>query len=73
MDDLNNPGPEDGKLISLTEEHELDRWTAKFGITRDELREAVAAVGHSARKVAEHLGGDYEADGWQDDAQAEGE
>lgn len=61
-DDLNNPGPEDGKLISLTEEHELDYWTKKFGITCDELRKAVESVGHSARKVSEYLSARDEGD-----------
>lgn len=54
-DDLTNPGPEDGKLISLTEEHELDYWAGALGITREKLREAVAVVGHSAEKVREWL------------------
>lgn len=41
----------DAKLISLTEEYELDDWTASLGCTRDQLRAAVAAVGHSAEAV----------------------
>lgn len=54
-DDLTNPGPEDGKLISLTEEHELDYWSAELGLTRDELRVAVGAAGHSAKAVRDWL------------------
>lgn len=54
-DDLKNPGPEDGKLISLSEDHELDYWTGALGVSRDELRAAVEAVGHSAEAVRAHL------------------
>jgi hypothetical protein len=59
-DDLNNPGPEDGKLISITEDHELDYWTKALNCSRDELRDAVAAVGHSADKVREYLDTDWQ-------------
>lgn len=45
----------DRKLISLTEEYELNDWTASLGCTRDQLREAVAAVGHSAEAVRAYL------------------
>lgn len=51
MDDKANPGPEDGKLVSLGERFELDYWTSALGCTRARLREAVAAVGHSAAHV----------------------
>jgi hypothetical protein len=42
---------QDGKLISLTEEHEVRYWTKKFSISQDELEEAVGAVGHSVKAV----------------------
>lgn len=45
----------DKDLISLLQIHELDYWTHKFGCTRDQLREAVAAVGDSAKAVGEYL------------------
>lgn len=54
-DNLNDPGPEDGKLISLTEEHELDYWTGELGVSRDELRAAVGEVGHSVKAVRARL------------------
>lgn len=54
-DDLKNPGPEDGKLISLTQEHELDGWCRTFSCTRDELREAVKLMGNSAKAVRQYF------------------
>lgn len=55
MDDLKNPGPEDGKLVALGEEHELDFWTKTLGVTRDELRALVAKYGHSAAAIREGM------------------
>ena len=55
-DNTNIRGPQDGKLISLKEEHEVRYWTNALGISKEELERAVAAVGHSAEKVREHLG-----------------
>ena len=55
-DNLNDPGPQDGKLISLTEDHEVAYWTKALGVTRHQLEDAVAAVGDSAAAVREHLG-----------------
>lgn len=54
-DDLKNPGPEDGKLISLSEDHELDYWTAELGVTREELRLAIAQAGHGVAAVKAFL------------------
>lgn len=49
-------GPQDRARIALGEEHEVRYWTHKWGITRDELAEAVAAIGDSSAAVARHLG-----------------
>ena len=46
----------DGKLISLKEAYEVQYWTQALGVTPEQLREAVNAVGHSAEKVRDHLG-----------------
>jgi hypothetical protein len=48
--------PQDASRIALEEDYEVRYWTQKWGITRDELAEAVAKVGHSAAAVARHLG-----------------
>lgn len=46
----------DRDLISLEQEHEVRYWTQALGVSTEELRAAVAAVGNSAAKVREHLG-----------------
>jgi hypothetical protein len=51
MSDDPNKHAHDAKLISLEEDHELAYWTGALGVSADELREAVAAVGHSAKAV----------------------
>lgn len=56
-DDLSNPGPEDGKRISLTEAHEVAYWTKALNITEEQLRKAVAAAGHMAKDVRNYLEG----------------
>ncbi len=55
-DDMNNRGPQDRARISLTEEHEVRYWTNALGVTREQLADAVHAVGNSADKVRAHLG-----------------
>jgi hypothetical protein len=54
-DDKTKRAPQDGKLISLTEDYEVAYWTERFGVTRAELADAVMAVGHSAEAVERHL------------------
>lgn len=55
MDDKKNTGAPDRDLVNVNEDYELAYWTRKFGVTADELREAVKAVGTSADAVAEYL------------------
>ena len=55
-DDLTNAGPADRSRISLDEDWEVNWWTNSLGVSEQELREAVAAVGSSANAVREHLG-----------------
>ncbi len=45
----------DRKLIALDEPHEVRSWTDSLGVTADELREAVKAVGNSAEAVRAYL------------------
>jgi hypothetical protein len=54
-DDKSKRGPQDGKLISMKEDYEVEYWTKKFGVSRDELAAAVKEVGHSAAAVEKHL------------------
>lgn len=43
--------------VSLREGYLVSYWTAKFGVSRDMLADAVAAVGHSADAVERYLKG----------------
>jgi len=54
-DDASNRGPADRTRINVHESYELSYWTGKFGVSADELRKAVQAVGVSAAAVEEHL------------------
>jgi len=46
---------QDRSKINVNEDYELSYWTKKFGVTRDELREAVKEVGPSAANVERKL------------------
>ena len=56
-DNLDKSGGQDRKRIDVGQEHELRDWSRKFGVTPDQLKEAVQAVGTQADKVQEHLQG----------------
>ena len=55
MDDKNNSGSPDRDRISLSQEHEVQYWTKALGVSADELRQAVQAVGPTAEAVRRHL------------------
>ena len=55
MDNKTKVGTPDRELINVNEDYELQYWSEKFGITRDELKKAVAAVGTSVKKVQAYL------------------
>lgn len=55
-DDLNIRRPADAEKVNVHEDWEVRYWTTRFGVTEDQLRAAVAAVGTSAAAVARHLG-----------------
>lgn len=54
-DDKTLRGSQDASRIALGEDYEVRYWTDKFGVSAEELRTAVAAVGNSADAVARHL------------------
>ena len=56
-DDKTNPGGQDRKLISLSEDYEVRDWAAKFGVSENALRTAVERVGNRAEDVERELGG----------------
>jgi len=56
-DDKTKTGGQDRSRISLSEDYEVRDWSKKFGVTADELRAAVKAVGNDASAVEAHLKG----------------
>ena len=54
-DDKTKRGGQDRTRIALGEDYEVRDWSKKFGVTPDELRAAVEAVGNEAAKVEEYL------------------
>lgn len=55
-DDLTIRRPQDPTKINIHEEWEVRYWTNKWKITRQQLIDAVRAVGTSAAAVARYLG-----------------
>lgn len=55
-DDRKNIGSPDRDRINLNEDYEVQYWVQTLGVTRDELKAAVEAVGTTATAVREHLG-----------------
>lgn len=55
-DDKTIRGPADRARVNVHEAYEVTYWTKKFGVTADQLRAAVQAVGPMAHNVARHLG-----------------
>ncbi len=54
-DDLKNRGEPDRSRISLKEVHEVQYWSRKFGISAEQLQQAVKAAGPQAADVERHL------------------
>jgi hypothetical protein len=55
-DDKKNTGSPDRDRINVNEDYELQYWTEALGVSADELRAAVKAVGPTAAAVRKHLG-----------------
>jgi hypothetical protein len=54
-DDKTKRGPQDRAKINVQEKYEMDYWSKKFGVTRDQLRSAVKKVGPAAEAVERKL------------------
>ncbi|PZR86544.1 MAG: DUF3606 domain-containing protein [Stutzerimonas stutzeri] len=54
-DDTSKRGPQDRSRISLSEDYEVRYWTDKFGISKEQLEDAVKKVGSSADAVEAEL------------------
>ena len=55
MDNKSNTGSPDRDRVNLNEDYEVQYWTKKFGITKQQLEAAVKAVGTAAADVEKHL------------------
>jgi hypothetical protein len=55
-DDTSNRGQQDWSRINISQEHEVRYWTETLGVSQEQLKAAVQAVGKSADKGREHLG-----------------
>ena len=56
-DDKTRVGGQDRSRINTSEDYELRDWSKKFGVSVDELKAAVKAVGSDAKAVEAHLKG----------------
>ena len=52
-----SPGAGARPRIDLDRDEDVRRWTAEFDVTREQLQEAIHAVGNSADDVEMHLKG----------------
>jgi hypothetical protein len=59
-DDKTKVGGQDRARIDVHEDYELRDWSKSLGVTPEELKKAVAAVGDRAEKVREYLKGSKE-------------
>lgn len=55
-DNLDDRGPQDRARVNTSEAWELKHWTKEFGVTEEELRAAVKAVGPMVTDVRKKLG-----------------
>lgn len=55
-DDLKNRGPQDRARVNTSEPWELKHWTKEFGVTEQQLKDAVKAVGPMVTDVRKKLG-----------------
>jgi hypothetical protein len=56
-DDKSKPGGRDRSRININEDYELRDWSKKFGVSAEQLKSAVKAVGDNAKAVEDHLKG----------------
>jgi Protein of unknown function (DUF3606) len=54
-DDKTNSGGQDRTRINLSQDYEVRDWSKKFGVTPEQLKAAVKAVGSNAKEVEAHL------------------
>jgi len=57
MDNKEKTGSPDRDRINVHENYEVEYWTKELGISSEQLRNAVAAVGTSAEEVRKYIKG----------------
>jgi hypothetical protein len=62
-DNTQKTGGQDRKRININQDYELQDWSDKFGVTKERLKEAVEAVGDSAKQVEKYLKGGEHSSG----------
>jgi len=55
--------PQDDRFLSLEQDWEAEYWAGRFGVSRESLEAAVAAVGRSVANVTAYLNEDAVAPG----------
>jgi hypothetical protein len=55
-DDLTKRGPQDASKINVHEAWELEYWCKELGVSPEQLKDAVKAVGTAVTAVKKHLG-----------------
>lgn len=55
-DDLDKKGKEDAIRINVNEDWELNDWSKKLGVTKNQLKKAVETVGDSVDAVKKYFG-----------------
>ena len=55
-DDLNDRGAQDRRRVNIHEDYEVRYWTEKWGVSKEQLAQAVKRAGVSAEAVARQLG-----------------
>lgn len=55
MDNKKDIGSPDRDRINVHEDYELQYWATTLGVTKEQIKQAVAEVGTSAQKVREYL------------------
>jgi len=54
-DNLQSRGGSDRQRINVNQDYELRDWSKKFGVSQEQLKEAVQAVGTQADRVQQYL------------------
>lgn len=55
---MSNPsrsGPQDSNHVTLGQNYDVEYWSNRFGVSRDELEEAIDSVGDSVDAIAAYL------------------